>query len=296
MPRRPRLHLPGGFYHLILRGNARQAIFFDAEDRQRWEDNLQAGMQRHSHRIHAYCWMTNHVHLAVQAHAQPLGPFIADMAGHYARTTNLKMGRSGHLFERRYRAILIQETRYLRELVRYIHLNPLRAGMVTNLTNYLWSSHAAYLGAPGPAWLTVDRVLALFADRESIARQRYAEFMGQPQPGTVIKSLRQGGETDGRALGDDDWQREVLERLDTCHAPTSLDELVATICQQHRVTEVQLASSSRARRYSAIRAEIALAATARQVATVTDVARRFGRSQPGLSRAMNRLRARRQCQ
>ena len=130
MPRRPRLHLHGGFYHVILRGNGRQAVFFDAEDHEQWQLILYQGLTRYRHRLHAYCWMTNHVHMAIQAGAEPLDGFMGFVASRYARILNRKTGRPGHLFERRYRAILVQQDTYLKELLRYIHLNPVRARMV----------------------------------------------------------------------------------------------------------------------------------------------------------------------
>jgi putative transposase len=88
------------------------------------------GLRRYGHRLHAYCWMTNHVHLAIQAGVDSLSRFMNFTASGYARATNRKLGRCGHLFERRYRAILVQEDSYLKELVRYIHCNPVRAGIV----------------------------------------------------------------------------------------------------------------------------------------------------------------------
>ena len=80
MPRKPRIHLPGGFYHVILRGNGRQAIFFDSTDRQTWEDLLRVSLHRHQNRLHAYCWMTNHIHMAVQAGTAPLAKFMSHLA------------------------------------------------------------------------------------------------------------------------------------------------------------------------------------------------------------------------
>ncbi len=291
MPRKPRLHVPGGIYHVILRGNGCQTIFYDADDRQRWESYIQSGVQRYQHRVHAYCWMTNHVHLAVQANVNPLSQFMAFVASQYARSTNRKMGRSGHLFERRYRAILVQSDSYLLELVRYIHLNPLRAGMIQDLTDYSWSSHAAYQGAACPDWLMLGDVLSQFGTTERTARQRYLEFMHMAQPEDTIRLLRNGDDDDSRVLGDDGWRREVLATAGAQPATTSLDDLVRVICNEYGVTEADLASRSRARAYSRIRARIALDASELGVATVTEVSRRFGRSQPGLSRAMNRLRA-----
>ena len=109
MPRKPRIHLPGGFYHIILRGNARQDIYFDSADRIAWQALLEKGLDRYEHRVHAYCWMTNHVHMALQAGAEPLARFMTYLASNYARRINCRKRRSGHLFERRYRAILVQD-------------------------------------------------------------------------------------------------------------------------------------------------------------------------------------------
>ena len=133
MPRKPRLHVPGGLYHVILRGNDRQNIFFDTEDRRRWESLIEEGLRRYKHRIHAYCWMTNHVHMAIQCHDVPLSGFMSLVASRYARSTNKKVNRTGHLFERRHRAILVQADSYLKELVRYIHFNPVRSGLVDDM-------------------------------------------------------------------------------------------------------------------------------------------------------------------
>jgi len=294
MPRKPRLHLPGGYYHVILRGNARQDIFFDEDDRQRWQCCIQKGIERHGHRVHVYCWMTNHVHLAIQAGTDPLSGFMTFLASQYARSTNRKMGRSGHLFERRYRAILVQEDSYLKELVRYIHLNPLRASMVSDLTDYPWSSHDAYLGGPCPEWLTLDRVLSQFGDTQKAARRRYNHFMNQIQPETMVQLFQQGGNDDDRVLGSDVWRDKVLKDPHSIPNLNNLDELVQRVCDRSGVTEADLSSKSRERKYARVRAEIALTATKHGIATVTTVARRFGRTQPGLSRTMSQLRNRRQ--
>ena len=87
MSRQPRLHLPGGFYHVILRGNGRQPIFFDNQDRDRWQEILQKALTRYRHRLHAYCWMTNHVHMAIQAGAEPLADFMRILASRYAKNS-----------------------------------------------------------------------------------------------------------------------------------------------------------------------------------------------------------------
>ena len=293
MPRKPRIHVPGGFYHVILRGNGRQAIFFDSSDRQTWEDLLQASLHRYEHRLHAYCWMTNHIHMAVQAGTEPLARFMSHLASRYARYLNRKLRRPGHLFERRYRAILVQADSYLQELVRYIHLNPVRARMVDDLADYVWSSHHAYLGKTCPSWLTRDYLWQQFGSNEQQARTRYREFLNQLPSGATLAALRQGTATDDRLIGDDAWTQNVLNQAlaaqATQPAPT-LDELIIEVCQRHQVSEAMLASRCRSRKHATIRAEIALQATEQNIATLSEIARRFGRAHSGLSRTLNRLR------
>ena len=290
MSRQPRLHLPGGFYHVILRGNGRQAIFFDSEDRNQWQTILQKALARYRHRLHAYCWMNNHVHMAVQAGVEPLADFMRVLASRYAKYLNRKRRRPGHLFERRYRAILVQRDEYLIELLRYIHLNPVRASMVSDPSDYQWSSYNAYLRLTGPTWLTVDTVAAMFSSRRSGARESYSRFMVQLPSENTMKMLRQGSPGDERLLGDDNWLQSVLTEFDAIDRHRNLDKIIEDTCQRHNVTEAMLASQSRSRRHSRIRAEIAVTASETRCATVTEVAKRFGRAHSGLSRAMNRLR------
>jgi REP element-mobilizing transposase RayT/DNA-binding transcriptional ArsR family regulator len=293
MPRRPRLHVPGGLFHIVLRGNGHQDIFFDDEDRRLWEQFLQAGLNRYSHRIHAYCWMTNHVHMAIQAHTIPLARFVGTLASRYAKAINKKLGRSGHLFERRYRPTIVQAESYLKELVRYIHLNPVRAGMVNEPVDYPWSSHIDYLGSTPPPWLTRDWVLAAFGPTEKSARQSYAKFMQETQSDSVMEEFRASPNQDDRVLGDDGFLASMARAERSVPAIETLDQIVLNACRRHCVTEADLASPSLSRLYARIRAEIALEALERGVSSVTEVARRFGRSQPSLSRTMSRLRDRR---
>ena len=290
MPRRPRLHVPGGFYHSILRGNGRQAIFFDHEDRDQWQTILQEGLGRYQHRLHAYCWMTNHVHMAIQVGVEPLTGFMRFLASRYARFLNRKIQQTGHLFERRYRAILVQKDGYLKELLRYIHLNPVRTHMVVDPGDYPWSSHNAYLRRTNTNWLTVDYLAAMFGEGEKSARIAYVNFMSHKVSDDTLHLLRNGAPDDERILGDDKWMRSVLDESDAAIRHRTLDDIVLDACQRYDVTEAMLASRSRSRRLSSIRAEIALTATGHGRATVTEVAQRFGRAHSGLSRAMNRLR------
>jgi REP-associated tyrosine transposase len=294
VPRKPRLHLPGGLYHVVLRGNGRQPIFRTNDDRWQWQSFLGLGLARYQHRVHAYCWMSNHIHMAIQAGAEPLAGFMRFVASRYARYFNRETGRPGHLFERRYRAILVQQDEYLLELVRYIHLNPVRARMVTDPADYQWSSHNAYLQKRRADWLTVDFVAGLFDTNRRGARLAYARFMTAQPTDTTLQLLRNGISEDDRILGDDSWTKDVLASRHSPVTHRNFDDLVQDTCRRYRITESALASRSRSRLNSNIRAEIALAATNQGIATVTEVAKRFGRAHSGLSRALNRLRDQRQ--
>ena len=290
MPRKPRLNVPGGLYHAILRGNGRDSIFFDTDDRQRWESLISDGIKRYHHRIHAYCWMNNHVHLAIQCREVPLSKFMSFVASQYAKSTNKKLGRSGHLFERRHRAILVQADAYLKELVRYIHCNPLRAGMVESLTEYQWSSHPAYMTGAKPPWLTLDWVLSAFGDSVVDARQKYARFMQADSQRPIWGGLRYGTKGDHRVLGDDGYMASLSPDIIQPVLRITLKDLTREFCRKFGVTEESLMSSSRERKYSRIRAEIGLTAIDRGIASNAEIARYFNRSHAGLSRAIERLR------
>jgi putative transposase len=132
MARKLRIHFAGALYHVILRGNDRQDIFFQPSDRRLWKTILKASMERYQSSIHCFCWMTNHLHMVIQVDDKPLAATIRYAASQYSRKINLSQCRSGHLFERRHRAILVHEDAYLKGLVRYIHYNPVRAGIVAH--------------------------------------------------------------------------------------------------------------------------------------------------------------------
>jgi len=291
MPRRPRLNVPGGLYHVILRGNGGQKIFYDDSDHFRWESYVQDGLRRYRHRIHGYCWMTNHVHLALQSHTLPLSQFMSLVASRYAKSTNKKLDRSGHLFERRHRAILVQTDNYLKELIRYIHNNPVRAGIARDPVHYAWSSHEAYLGGARPDWLTLGWVLSHFGETEKQASAGYRHFMQQDQSDVVVDLLRTGLKNDDRVIGDDGFLDRLSKEQSEISIPQTLDDLVRQVCLKHQVSETEMVSGSRQHRYSRIQAEVAILSLDNGIASVTEVARRFGRSQPSLSRAASRLRS-----
>jgi REP element-mobilizing transposase RayT len=194
MARKPRLHVPGGLYHVMLRGNAGQALFVDDEDCYHLYLLIQQGVERYGHRIHGFCCMTNHIHLAIQVAEEPLSRIMQNLSFRFTRWYNKRQIRTGHLFQGRYKAIVVDADPYLLALVRYIHLNPVRAGLVKNAKEYAWSGHRAYLGIDTLPWLETGWVLGQFAKPLKTARQRYKDFVEAGKQEGYQGAFHQGGE------------------------------------------------------------------------------------------------------
>ena len=238
MARKPRIIYPGALYHTILRGNDGQTIFFDDKDRTRFYFLIQEGIERFGHQIHAFCLMTNHVHLAIQISDIPLSRILQNLSFRYTRWVNWRQKRSGHLFQGRYNAVLIDADTYFQELIRYIHLNPVRAGVVKDPEDYVWSGHRAYLGFETIPWLTTDWVLSLFSRRLSIARKAYMRFVHEGKGVGYQEEYHRGSGIDSRILGDDDFIDRVLgERPITEKTRPSLDRIIVEICKHFHLSK-----------------------------------------------------------
>jgi putative transposase len=186
-----RIQYPNAFYHVTSRGNERKAVFRTDKDRQRFLVYLQSAHERYGALIHVYCLMGNHYHLLLETPRSNLSQILHHVNGAYTTYFNVKRKRSGHLFQGRYRAILVEKDAYCQELSRYIHLNPLRAGMVKDLRDYPWSSYAFYVGLKKkPSWLETDDILGYYGQRESQAQKKYREYVEEGIGGDQRNPLR----------------------------------------------------------------------------------------------------------
>jgi len=177
MPRAKRIHYSGAFYHTILKGNNGRDIFFDESDKAYMSHLLKEAVKEFECKIHAFCFMTNHIHLLVEVGDIPLGKFVRDFARKYAIQLNKRLDQKGHLFQGRHKAYLVEKNDYFLALVRYIHLNPVEAHIVQDPSEYKWCSHNAYLGKNNIGWLTVSRFLSFFGEDENLATKHYRLFM-----------------------------------------------------------------------------------------------------------------------
>ncbi|MCF6336502.1 MAG: transposase [Gammaproteobacteria bacterium] len=180
MARPLRIEFSGALYHVTSRGDRREAIFEDDEDRQIFLYTLAEVVERFNWLCHAYCLMTNHYHLLVETPDGNLSKGMRHLNGVYTQATNRRHSRSGHLFQGRFKGIIVDKDSYLLELTRYVVLNPVRAGIVRQPGKWPWSSYCAMTGkTPTPSWLATDGILAQFAKRRTTAQKRYSEFVAE---------------------------------------------------------------------------------------------------------------------
>ena len=171
MPRRKRYTQFHSCHHVMLRGNAGRSIFLDDHDRIRFCLILQKITEEHLLTVHTFCFMSNHVHFILEPTITPLSASVHDFAWRHAQYFNRRHKQRGHLFQDRFRSILIEDADYLIRLVRYIHLNPVRANLTSAPQNYRWSSYCAYLALEEITWLTQTRILKKFGTEDFEARQ-----------------------------------------------------------------------------------------------------------------------------
>ena len=235
MPRRSRIDAPGALHHIVVRGIERKPIFKDDADRNHFLERLENILTDGAALCFAWALMSNHFHLLLKTGKVTISTVMRRLLTGYAMYFNRKHNRAGHLFQNRYKSILCQEDAYLLELVRYIHLNPLRAKIVPDLKSldkYAYSGHATVMGKKRNDWQDTDYVLKLFNDRLSLARRRYRQYVQKgisagKRPDLVggglvrsvggwhvlkglrmIKAYMKGDE---RILGDSDFVEAVLK-------------------------------------------------------------------------------------
>jgi len=209
--RKPRIEIAGGLYHLITRGNNRQRIFRSHDDLLKFLGLLGRQKSKLPFYLYAYCLMPNHVHLLAEMQDDPISRVMHGLLTGYSQYHNRKYRKVGHLFQGRYKAVVCQSDRYLAQLVRYIHLNPVRAKMVARPEDYEYSGHRAYLGVDRAGLVDTEAVLRHFGAKKKRAVEAYSQFVNaaldqKSQPEYYLAA-------EGRMLGDDEFLDEVKHRI-----------------------------------------------------------------------------------
>jgi putative transposase len=211
MSRPLRIEYPDALYHVTARGDRREAIFEDDQDRQTFLLTLNRVVTQFNWLCYAWCLMDNHYHLLIQTPDGNLSKGMRQLNGVTTQASNRRHHRVGHLFQGRFKAILVDRDAYLLELSRYIVLNPVRAGMVITPADWPWSSYRASAGlVPVVPWLAVDNLLSQFAKRRSLAQQRYMQFVSDGiNADTPWQNLK------GQVfLGDEQFVQQAQERIE----------------------------------------------------------------------------------
>ncbi|WP_242688431.1 transposase [Bacillus sp. Cs-700] len=189
MPRKKRTWFPGAKYHIICRGNRKAPLFEERIDRQKYFQILEQARLTFPFRLHVYCLMTNHVHLSIETFDHPPGEIMKVINSNYARYFNDKYEYTGHVFQGRYKAELLDSIDYEIDVSKYIHLNPVKARMVAKPADYMWSSYCAYISYRKNPHAYPDYILSLFQKPSREAYQRYVENEEPSLPPGLVQQL-----------------------------------------------------------------------------------------------------------
>ena len=201
--------MEGGLYHVIARGNGRQAIFHDDEDHRKFLSILAVLKEQRPFYLYAYCLMSNHFHLLMERRADSIGQLMHRVLTGYTQYFNRRNRRVGHVLQGRHKAILCQAETYTGELVRYIHRNPVKAKMVASCEDYPYSSHRAYLDMEPAGIVDVDPVLRLFGVKRETAAKRFAQYVDAARDYDEEFVLADSG----RMLGSEEFVDAMIHRI-----------------------------------------------------------------------------------
>ncbi len=320
MPRKSRIDAPGALHHIIARGIERRKIFSDDEDREDFLKRLETVLTETGTICYAWALIPNHFHLLLKTVNIPISTVMRRVLTGYASGYNYRHRRSGHLFQNRFKSILCQEDAYLKELVRYIHLNPLRAKIVPDLTSlksYPYSGHSALMGKRKRDWQSTGYVLGLFGNNISSSRRSYGAFVKKgidkgKRPDLIggglvrsvggwssLKTLRRAGfsqKADERLLGDGEFVTGVLKEANERHdrkyrlksGGFDFDKIVVRIGELLKLRPEQVVSSGKSRYEVEARSIVCYLASAELGVSQVYLAQKFGVSQPAICPAIRR--------
>lgn len=309
MPRSARLDIPGLLQHVIVRGIERRDIFLDDDDRSHFLERFTSLLSTTKTRCLAWSLMSNHFHLLLKPTALPLSHFMRRLLTGYAIVFNRKHSRSGHLFQNRYKSIVCEEESYLLELVRYIHLNPLRAGLVPNLSEldqYPWSGHSVLMENRSLDGQEIIEILERFGKSRTRARQNYRQFVSDGIATGRRRDLVGGGlrrsqrETDNaeeiecfdeRILGSGAFVEGLIQAEDLrgkIGKVISLPELIDRICKILQLEPEIIRHPSKAKHLTEARSLVCYFGVRKLGYTGTDVGKELHLGPTGVSIAIRR--------
>jgi REP element-mobilizing transposase RayT len=305
MPRHARIDIPGLLQHVIVRGIDRSPIFLDDQDREDFLQRFRLLLQETETDCYAWALLDNHFHLLLRPRSRTIGNLMRRLLTGYAVVFNLRHNRSGHLFQNRFKSIVCDEEPYLQELLRYIHLNPLRAGMVPDLSSldvYPWCGHSELVGKKTRSIIKIDEVLALFDCARNKACKRYRSFLedgcppgrfsrGGKQPSLALNpDLGEDLLFDERILGGGSFVEILLEGEG--HRPSqelpTFDDVSSIVCAHYQVVPSVLSRPSKERRITRAKAVICFLTVRHFRMKGVEVAAKLGFSSTAVAHATKR--------
>ena len=320
MPRRARLDAPGTLHHVILRGINKRRIVDDIADRKNFVKRMGELATETKTTIYAWALMNNHAHILLRSAEIGLSGYMRRLLTGYAISYNRRHSRWGHLFQNRYKSIICEEDAYFTELVRYIHLNPLRAKLVKNfdkLDSYRWCGHSVLIGKIKNKWQERDYVLKWFGKKEGEAKKYYRDYVKKGidkgrRPELVggglirslggwsaVKAMRRSGDrewSDDRILGSGEFVEQIIKEAEAKmryqfpikEDPQKIDEFIARICKNEKLSTEEIKAGGRRRAASRVRAQIAIGLVKTYGVSLAEVARQLGVTTSAISRIITR--------
>ena len=321
MPRQARLDVPGALHHIMVRGINKANIFDDEEDKARFLERLGQNVIEGKCSVYAWVLMDNHVHILFKSGKQGISTVMRKQLTWYAQYYNRRHKRTGHLFENRYKSILCDEDNYLLALVRYIHLNPLRANIVKTIEEldlYSFCGHRTIIGKAKDPWTDADYVLLQFGRTRRKGRAEYLKFMREGvglgrQPeltgggllrsvggwSQVIAKRRTGKDEEGdeRILGSGDFVHAILKeteerelrQLKLKRSGRTIQKIISEECKKAGVSPQEVINGVRRRAVSRLRAAIASRGRTELGLSSAEMARHLGVAASSISRLVERM-------
>jgi putative transposase len=318
MPRQARLDAPGTLHHVMIRGIEKRNIVSNRKDREDFVSRMGDIASDTQTVIYAWALLTNHAHILLRSGPHSLSTFMRRFLTGYAISYNKRHFRHGHLFENRYKSIVCQEDAYFQELIRYIHLNPLRVQLVNNLSeldSYPWAGHSVIVGRIRHEWQDRKHVLSWFGRSEDEAQKAYRAYIhagvdqgNRPElvGGGLIRSLggwsqvisaRKHGDrdlSDERILGDGDFVDQVIKEADDrlssqfegLARKQKTQEIIQKICDQENINVLELKAGSRRRSACRVRSQVAHELVETYGIPLAEVARHVGVSTSAISKML----------
>jgi putative transposase len=278
MARALRIEFEGALYHVTARGNERRKIFFSKRDFEKFKEYMAGAQKKFGFLLHSYVLMSNHYHLLVETPKKNLSRIMHHINSSYTTYINIKRKRSGHLFQGRYKAIVVDKDSYLLELSRYIHLNPVRANLAPRPEDYPYSSYRLFISGEKEEMVTQNGVLGMLAQDERTARERYRtiveDVLGK-EPESPLKKVYAG-----TLLGDENFVNKIRQRLESSRLGTpevshrqllraspAVEEILGATCEHFGESPEEAKGNSRsvARKVGIYLAKKHTAATNRQI-------------------------------